>query len=65
MTYPKDPILCESCEFYSFIDSGYGHCMRYPPRWRIVKLLPLKYDTHHTVVAWCDPICGEYKKEEK
>ena len=53
---------CELCEYYKMFDSGYGYCQRYPPKIKLIKLIPLKYKIMYAMVAWCDLTCGEFKK---
>ncbi len=58
---------CENCKYYLMIDSGYGHCNRFPPlnrtefkrKW-LFFLKPIQ-KIEHTVVAWCQKSCGEFK----
>lgn len=52
---------CEDCIHYKMIDSGYGYCLRFPPRivairrhWRML------YRNEYPEVAWCENACGEF-----
>ena len=56
---------CELCKHYKMIDSGYGHCKRYPPQLILAKLLPLRYKVQYVEVGWCDVACGEFKQKKK
>jgi hypothetical protein len=52
---------CEMCQFYIPIDSGYGHCRRFPPTtvkrgwWRVT------HDIEYQIVEWCRRACGEFR----
>ncbi len=46
--YADKKVLCFDCQFYRFIDSGYGYCMGLPTT---------------TVVPWCKDPCALYKKK--
>jgi len=60
----KPPVpRCELCKHYGFIDSGYGHCRRYPPQLIRVKLIPPNYDYKYPLVAWCENACGEFNSK--
>ena len=61
---------CENCQLYRFIDSGYGHCRRYPPKTeeRFVRsgiVLRKEYNIEYPVVPWDHVTCGEFKKRRK
>lgn len=66
-------IRCDKCRSYHMIDSGYGHCRRFPPQniFSLEKTFLLfwkpVWETEHTTVAWCDKACDEFqsKKENK
>lgn len=37
---------CESCEYYKFVDSGFGWCI---------------YNPEPVLTEWCRDICGQFK----
>lgn len=65
----KKKDICESCRFYSMIDSGYGNCTRFPPfnQWKRKRFwhkeLKLK-KIEYLLVEWCRRKCGEYQKRQ-
>ena len=57
----KNNPRCENCQFYIFIDSGYGRCRRFPPK-EVRSWLGNIIETKYPVVEWCRKSCGEHKK---
>lgn len=60
---------CESCKLYRGIDSGYGHCRRYPPKVeeKFVRrgiVMRKEYNIEFPIVPWNNVTCGEFKKRE-
>ena len=59
---------CEMCGYYHMIDSGYGHCHRFPPlnTFSIKRILyiffKIIYKIEYTTVEWCGEVCGEFNK---
>ena len=54
--------ICVKCLNYKAIDSGYGHCKRYPPL--LVNegnIFKAKFVNRFPIVAWCDLGCGEFR----
>jgi len=57
---------CENCKSYLMIDSGYGHCNRFPPLNKMelkrkgLFLIP-KYEIEYTIVPWDQISCGWFK----
>lgn len=52
---------CEKCQFYRTIDSGYGECVRYPPRNVLAQWFPHpRCLAIYPSVRWLDMACGEY-----
>lgn len=56
---------CDLCKYYIFIDSGYGYCRRYPPRFHPKKTFTIqglrtKFEILYPIVEWCRRACGEY-----
>lgn len=60
---------CEICIFFKMIDSGYGHCKRYPPKevekykksfgflgWKKIKYVAIESQ----LMPW-NEYCGEFK----
>ena len=59
---PEPKHECESCDYYWWIDSAYGHCVRYPPKlMKIVKWFSFQYDWVYPTVAFNNVACGERK----
>ena len=65
---------CEECQFYHWIDSGYGHCKRFPPLNKVefkkkhFLFIPFYVPVgriQYTLVAWCEKHCGEFKQRKK
>lgn len=56
----KNDYVCEECKFYKFIDSGYGYCRRYPP-----KFFELKKFFEYIIVEWDRICCGEFIEKGK
>jgi len=62
---------CQLCKFYEPIDSGYGKCFRYPPKWIRIRLVPIQYEAKCPHVGRHRQACGEFesrsnqKKEAK
>lgn len=53
---------CKSCKHYHMIDSGYGDCVRYPPRLVLMRWFPhVLYDTLYPHVGWDELTCGEFQ----
>jgi len=56
----KDSI-CKGCKFYTWIDSGYGYCRRYPPKVvNVGKWWRPKIQINYQLVEWCRRTCGEF-----
>ena len=59
----KGKETCEDCIYYKMVDSGYGRCVRFPPKYLIIPrwlkkvMIKLKYPE----VEWTNTICGEFK----
>jgi hypothetical protein len=53
--------ICENCKYYRMLDSGYGYCNRYPPKYIIIKLIPIRYKIQYPEITWDNMICGEFK----
>jgi len=52
---------CEQCQYYLFIDSGYGYCRRFPPKIENEgKWWKPKWKIHYQLVEWCRRACGEF-----
>ncbi len=45
--------ICENCEHYTPIDSGYGYCKANPPVMHAESIFP--------IVPWCFSGCGRYE----
>jgi len=64
--------FCEKCDYYIFIDSGYGYCMRFPPIYYIkyfrlswkLRLVPV-YELKYPHIPWCQIPCEEFKRKER
>ena len=54
---------CEKCKYYSIIDSGYGYCLRFPPKNRMVGLIKKKIKIENLIVEWCRKGCGEFQQK--
>jgi len=61
----KDKNICEDCKWYGMIDSGYGYCLRFPPKDVIKSRFPrLKIDIEYQIVPWTMRVCGEFSSKE-
>ena len=59
--------VCEQCDFYHTIDSGYGWCTRYPPVNHLVQRLfrePVVVATYPEV-PWNMKACGEQRQRKE
>jgi hypothetical protein len=56
---------CEQCQYYIFIDSGYGYCRRFPPK-LVRKIWPSNSARiEYPLTEWCRRSCGEFKTNKK
>ena len=54
---------CMNCKYYRRIDSGYGHCVRYPQRLVLTQWFPrIFYEALYPHVEWDELVCGEFEK---
>lgn len=67
-TIKGDVEKCLDCKFYIWIDSGYGFCRRYPPKWH--KRLERRHwwkkpewEITYQLVEWCRRACGEFVRK--
>ena len=51
---------CERCKYYSIIDSGYGYCLRFPPKNKMVGLIKKRMKIEYPIVEWSRKGCGEF-----
>ncbi len=51
---------CEQCEYYIFIDSGYGYCRRFPPKVEKEKWWSNQLRINYQLTEWCRKSCGEF-----
>ena len=57
---------CDNCNYYYPIDSGYGYCKRFPPKDKIISIIPkIKTIIEYQIVMWDCNTCGEFLKENK
>jgi hypothetical protein len=53
---------CDKCKYYYMIDSGYGWCVRFPPKnIQIRKFLKITFAFTYPEVPWDCAKCGEFK----
>ncbi len=67
-TIKDDKNKCLGCKFYIWIDSGYGYCRRYPPKWENLERWWWKKSQGviaYQLVGWCRKACGEFVKNVK
>lgn len=59
---------CAMCGYYHMVDSGYGHCHRFPPlnMFFLVRkffiFFKIIHKIEYTEVEWCREACGEFDK---
>ena len=61
----KKENTCEDCEHYRMIDSGYGHCHRYPPTLVVLGVFKKYVKDMTPVVAFTRKTCGEFRLKRK
>ena len=52
---------CEDCHFYKMIDSGYGSCFRFPPKFIVLGLFQCHVRELTPTVEWDRKACGEFR----
>jgi len=55
--------ICEKCQYYLRIDSGYGYCRRFPPQNKMVGITKKKIKIEYPIVEWDRKACGEFTKK--
>jgi len=59
-----DAEKCADCKFYISVDSGYGFCRRFPPKWeRLGRWWRPKWQVNYQLVGWYRKACGEFKRK--
>jgi hypothetical protein len=59
--------VCQQCKFYIMIDSGYGHCRRFPPiMYHVPRLFrsPI-VELCYPIVPWNMKACGEQRQRKE